>query len=275
MPKETVAQQNERVRRERAAAFDARAGAGRVGPPMPPKMADSAGATGGPSFAKNPMATGRPNQMLPKGNPGAGGFKGVAKPGEAVQVMLNGKKAFISGSAITDDSGPSPAPRSFLNDIGDAAARSRKVYANRDAGLTSGGQAPERKVNMRAGMGNTDAKKVFAEKPSVSQGMLAEDPLKFISANSGIPMGKALGYGTSLLKRGLEKGNTGMVKADYVERLKGSDVFRKLDSTSQGHVLKAYNQWLNTQSAFNEGKRKQMAVDKDFNRTFGKTDGMF
>lgn len=200
---------------------------------------------------------------------------GVARPGEAVQVMLNGKKAFISGSAITDDSGPSPAPRSFLNDIGDAAAKSRQVYANRDAGLTSGGQAPERKVNMRAGMGNTDAKKVFAEKPSVSQGMLAENPLKFIAANSGIPMGKALGYGVSLLKRGLEKGNTGMVKSDYVERLKGSDVFRKLDSTSQGHVLKAYNQWLNTQSAFNEGKRKQMAVDEDFNRTFGKTDGMF
>ena len=125
MPKETVAQQQERVRRERAAAFDARAGAGRVGPPLPPKMADSAGATGGPSFAKNPMATGKPSQMLPKGNPGAGGFKGIAKPGEAVQVMLNGKKAFISGSAITDDSGPSPAPRSFLNMIACANMKTR------------------------------------------------------------------------------------------------------------------------------------------------------
>jgi hypothetical protein len=207
-----------------------------------------------------------------------GGFKGIEKPGEAVQVMMNGRKAFVSGSGITDDSGPAKAPRSFLNDIGDAVAKSRQVYANRDAGMPSKSTPvptpPERKVNMQSGMGNTDAKKVFAEKPSVTQGMLASNPLDYIKKTPG-GMRDALGFGTDMLSRGLAKGNTGMVKADYIERLKGADVFRKLDSTSQGHVMKAYQQWLNSQSTFNEGKRKTMAVDKDFNRTFGQTDGMF
>ena len=55
-----------------------------------------------------------------------GGFKGIEKPGEAVQVMMNGRKAFVSGSAITDDSGPAKPPRNFLNDIGgDSLTRSR------------------------------------------------------------------------------------------------------------------------------------------------------
>lgn len=228
---ETVSQQNARVRKERAAAFDARANAGRFGPPMPPKMANSAGATGGPSFTKNPMATGNPNGMLPKGIPGAGGFKGIETPGQSIRALENGKFVYRSGSGITSDEGPTDAPKPT---------------------------APERKVNMQSGMGNTNAKEAFKEKPSVAQGMLAENPLKFIAANSGIPMGKALGYGTSLLKRGLEKGNTGMVKQDYIDRLKGSDVFRKLDSASQGHVMNAYQQWLGSQSAFNEGKRKQI-----------------
>jgi len=230
---ETVPQQNERVRRERAAAFDARANAGRFGPPMPPKMANSAGATGGMSAPRNPYASDSP-----------------ARP-----VM-----------------GP-PMPPKMANSAGATGGPSfpKNPYASDSVTPI----APERKINMQSGMGNTNAKEVFKEKPSVAQGMLAENPLKFIAANSGIPMGKALGYGTSLLTRGLQKGNTGMVKADYVERLKGSDVFRKLDSESQGHVMKAYNQWLNTQSAFNEGKRKTMAVDKDFNRTFGQaSDGM-
>lgn len=200
-----------------------------------------------------------------------GGFKGVAKPGEAVQVMMNGKKAFISGNAITDDSGPSPAPRSFLNDVGDALAKSRKVYANRDAGLTSSGQpVPQRKVNMQTGMGKTDVKKVFAEKATPASSLLNNNPLEYIKSNPG-KMNDALGYGTSLLTRGLAKGNTGMIKGDYVERLKGSDVFRKLDSASQGHVLKAYQQWLNSQSAFNPRKREQMdyeARTADIGKTF-------
>jgi len=133
---------------------------------------------------------------------------------------------------------------------------------------------PERKINMQSGMGKTDAKKVYAEKSTPASSLLTNNPLEFIKNNPG-KMNDALGYGTSLLTRGLAKGNTGMVKSDYVERLKGSDVFRKLDSASQGHVLKAYQQWLNSQSAFNEGKRKQMEVDKNFNRTFGQaSDGL-
>jgi len=206
-----------------------------------------------------------------------GGFKGIEKPGEAVQVMMNGRKAFISGSAITDDSGPAKSPRSFLNDIGDAAAKSRQVYANRDAGMPSKSTPvatpPERKVNMQSGMGNTNPKEAFKEKPSIAQGMLASNPLEYIKKTPGA-MNSALGFGTDMLKRGLEK-NTGMIKQDYIDRLKGSDVFRKLDSASQGHVMNAYQKWLGSQSAFNEGKRKTMAVDKDFNRTFGQaSDGV-
>jgi hypothetical protein len=125
------------------------------------------------------------------------------------------------------------------------------------ARIGGGAAAPERKVNMQTGMGNTNPKQVFAEKPSVTQGMLASNPLDYIKKTPGA-MQQALGYGTSLLSRGLANGNSGMVKTDYIDRLKGSDVFRKLDSASQGHVLKAYQDWLNTQSAFNENKRNQV-----------------
>ena len=209
----------------------------------------------------------------------AGGFKGIETPGQSIKALENGKFVYRSGSGITDDSGPSKPPRSFLNDIGDAAAKSRGVYANRDAGRSSNAgqqvevKPPERKINMQSGMGNTNPKQVFAEKPSIAQGMLASNPLDYIKKTPGA-MNDALGYGTSMLTKGLAK-NTGMIKQDYIDRLKGSDVFRKLDSASQGNVMKAYQQWLGSQSAFNEGKRKTMAVDKDFNRTFGQaSDGV-
>lgn len=191
--------------------------------------------------------------------------------------VASGPKAKSAGAT----GGPSFAQNPYaggtpniMSGIADAAAKSRQMYANRDAGLPANApSAPERKVNMRTGMGNTDAKKVFAEKPSVTQGMLTSNPLDYIKKTPGA-MRDALGFGTDMLKRGLEK-NTGMVKQDYIDRLKGSDVYRKLDSASQGHVMKAYQQWLNSQSAFNEGKRKTMAVEKDFNRTFGQaSDGI-
>lgn len=198
-----------------------------------------------------------------------GGFKGIETPGQAVQVQLNGKKAYMSGSAITDDSGPStPSPSRA-----DQHFRPGESRADFLARVGGGAAVPERKVNMQSGMGNTNPKQVFAEKPSVSQGMLASNPLEHIKNTPGA-MRDALGFGTDMLKRGLEK-NTGMIKQDYIDRLKGSDVFRKLDSAAQGHVMKAYSQWLNSQSAFNSAKREKMAVDKDFNRTFGQTDGMF
>lgn len=214
------------------------------------------------------------NEARLRGAGGAGGFKGVAKPGEAVQAMMNGKKVFISGSAITDDSGPSmPAPQKpDRASMHFNKGESREDFLKRVNSVAPA--APERKVNMQSGMGNTDTKKVFAEKPSVTQGMLASNPLDYIKKTPGA-MRDALGFGTDMLRRGLEKGNTGMVKQDYLDRLKGSDVYRKLDSASQGHVMKAYQQWLNSQSTFNEGKRKTMAVEKDFKRTFGQaSDGI-
>jgi hypothetical protein len=214
------------AKKQRAANDLRRAGGS---PSMPPKMANSAGATGGPSFPKNPMATGNPNGMLPKGIPGAGGFKGIETPGQSIRALENGKFVYRSGSGITSDEGPTDAPKPT---------------------------APERKVNMQSGMGNTNAKEAFKEKPSIAQGMLASNPLEYIKKTPGA-MNNALGFGTDMLKRGLEK-NTGMVKQDYIDRLKGSDVFRKLDSASQGHVMKAYQQWLGSQSAFNEGKRNQV-----------------
>lgn len=193
----------------------------KFGPPLPSKPA-----TQGKSISKN---------VIPKVSASYG-------PAFAENPMATGK----------------PAPRNFLSDIADAAARTRKIYENRDAGLTADGRPiPTRKINMQTGMGNTDAKKVFAEKPSAARGLIDENPLKFIGANSGIPMGKALGYGVSLVKRGLEKG-TGMKISDYVERLKGSDVFRKLDPQSQRDVLKAYNQWFDTQSAFSQRRREEV-----------------
>jgi len=201
--------------------FLARVKAAKAAPSPPPKMTNSAGATGGPSFPKNPYAS---DSVAPQG--------------------------------------PSRADMHFNK------GESREDFLKRVNSVTSA--APERKVNMQSGMGNTNPKQVFAEKPSVTQGMLASNPLEYIKSTPGA-MKDALGFGTDMLKRGLEKGNTGMVKGDYIDRLKGSDVFRKLDSTSQGHVMKAYQQWLGSQSAFNEGKRKSMEVDKDFNRTFGQS----
>lgn len=202
---------------------------------------------------------------------------GVARPGETVQAMLGGKKVLIDGSAITDGEGPvtPKAPTQMERAVknpprgmatgpkaGESMSRTDLFRGATSEGSMLKVSTPERTINMKSGMGNTDAKKVFAEKPTVTRGLIDENPLKFIGANSGIPMGKALGYGVSLVQRGLEKGNTGMVKSDYVERLKGSDVFRKLDSQSQSDVLKAYNQWFDTQSAFSQAKRDKMERDE-------------
>lgn len=40
-----------------------------------------------------------------------GGYKGIETPGQAVQVLLNGKKAYMSGSQITDAEGPGDVTR--------------------------------------------------------------------------------------------------------------------------------------------------------------------
>lgn len=159
------------------------------------------------------------------------------------------------------------ARRGIPNNSIYATGQSRADYARTHPNPTA---APERKVNMQSGMGNTNVKKVYAEKPSPASSLLTNNPLEFIKNNPG-KMNDALGYGTSLLTRGLAKGNTKMIKTDYVDRLRGSDVFRKLDPASQGHVLKAYQQWLDSQSAFNARKREQMdyeARTADIGKTF-------
>jgi hypothetical protein len=151
---------------------------------------------------------------------------------------------------------PTPAEK-MVKAVGSIGAGSRQVYANRNAGLPSNTKpspkpaapaAPERKVNMRTGMGNTDAKKAFAEKPTVTQGLLNSNPLAYIKANPG-KMNDALGYGTDMLSRDKAAG-TRKEKSEYINLLRGSDVFRKLDSESQKHTIQAYSDWLQSQSVF-------------------------
>lgn len=161
----------------------------------------------------------------------AGGFKGIATPGQAIQVQLNGKRAYINGTNVTDDSGPSKPPRNFLNDIGDAAARTRQIYANRDAGLPSNGRpstsTPEKKpiVQMRQGMS-----------PS-SQGF---------NRSNETPVGDASkqlkGYAYDLIRRGKS--------FDEARKLmQGTEQFRGLSQGAKDYVLNDFDMWRASQSS--------------------------
>lgn len=81
---------------------DIRRGVRTMGPPLPPKMADSAGATGGPSFTRNPFASEGGSAARPRAAVNAPRvntdltrsdiYKGATSPGS----MIDAKKPIIN-----------------------------------------------------------------------------------------------------------------------------------------------------------------------------------
>jgi hypothetical protein len=139
----------------------------------------------------------------------------------------------------------------------------RKIYENRDKGLTSSGQ-PSRDVKMKSGMsygmGNTN-KAVFGPPKAPESG---GDTLNFLKANQGTPLGKALAYGVSLVERSMKKGEP-KDKSEYMKLLSGSEEFRKLDPEGQQKVRLGMQQWFQTQSAFNPMKAVEMKKKSEEN----------
>ena len=139
----------------------------------------------------------------------------------------------------------------------------RKVYENRDKGLTSSGQ-PSRDVKMKSGMsygmGNT-SKAVFGPPKAPESG---GDTLNFLKANQGTPLGKALAYGVSLVEQSMKKGQP-KDKSEYMKLLSGSEEFRKLDPEGQQKVRLGMQQWFQTQSAFNPTKAAAMKKKSEEN----------
>lgn len=140
----------------------------------------------------------------------------------------------------------------------------RKIYENRDKGLTSSGQ-PSRDVKMKSGMsygmGNT-SKAVFGPPKAPESG---GDTLNFLKANQGTPLGKALAYGVSLVERSMKKGES-KDKSEYMKLLSGSEEFRKLDPEGQQKVRLGMQQWFQTQSAFNPAKAAEVKKATELNR---------
>jgi len=140
----------------------------------------------------------------------------------------------------------------------------RKVYENRDKGLTASGQ-PSRDVKMKSGMsygmGNTN-KAVFGPPKAPESG---GDTLNFLKANQGTPLGKALAYGVSLVEQSMKKGQP-KDRSEYMRLLSGSEEFRKLDPESQQKVRLGMQQWFQTQSRFNPVKAMQVKKDEELNR---------
>ena len=140
----------------------------------------------------------------------------------------------------------------------------RKIYENRDKGLTSSGQ-PSRNVKMKSGMsygmGNTD-KAVFGPPKAPESG---GDTLNFLKYNQNTPPGKALAYGVSLVERSIKKGEL-KDKSEYMKLLSGSEEFRKLDPEGQQKVRLGMQQWFQTQSAFNPTKAAEVKKAAELNR---------
>lgn len=140
----------------------------------------------------------------------------------------------------------------------------RKIYENRDKGLTSSGQPPrdvKMKSGMSYGMGNTD-KAVFGPPKAPESG---GDTLNFLRANQNTPLGKALAYGVSLVERSIKKGEL-KDKSEYMKLLSGSEEFRKLDPEGQQKVRLGMQQWFQTQSAFNPAKAAVVKKATELNR---------
>lgn len=140
----------------------------------------------------------------------------------------------------------------------------RKIYENRDKGLTSSGQ-PSRNVKMKSGMsygmGNTD-KTVFGPPKAPESG---GDTLNFLKYNQNTPPGKALAYGVSLVERSIKKGEL-KDKSEYMKLLSGSEEFRKLDPEGQQRVRLGMQQWFQTQSKFNPTKAAEVKRAAELNR---------
>lgn len=140
----------------------------------------------------------------------------------------------------------------------------RKIYENRDKGLTSSGQ-PSRNVKMKSGMsygmGNTD-KAVFGPPKAPESG---GDTLNFLKYNQNTPPGKALAYGVSLVERSIKKGEL-KDKSEYMKLLSGSEEFRKLDPEGQQKVRLGMQQWFQTQSKFNPTKAAEVKKAAELNR---------
>ena len=139
----------------------------------------------------------------------------------------------------------------------------RKVYENRDKGLTSSGQ-PSRNIKMKSGMsygmGNT-SKSVFGPPKAP---MTGGDTLNFLKANQNTPLGKALAYGVSLVQQSEKKGKP-KDPSEYMRLLSGSEEFRKLPPDGQQQVRLGMRQWFQTQSKFNPTKAMEMKKKSEEN----------
>ena len=140
----------------------------------------------------------------------------------------------------------------------------RKIYENRDKGLTASGQ-PSRDVKMKSGMsygmGNT-SKSVFGPPKAP---MTGGDTLDFLRGMQGTPLGKALAYGVSLVEQSEKKGQP-KDRSEYMRLLSGSEAFRKLPPDGQQQVRLGMQQWFQTQSKFNPSKAMQVKKDEELNR---------
>lgn len=158
-----------------------------------------------------------------------GGFKGIEKPGEAVQVMMNGKKAFVSGSAITDESGPTRTPNSapVVPPRGMAPAPKASdnlTRANIFQGAASDGsmlRAGEKKpiINMKVGMGNSAGYNRANAKPV------------------GEAANELLGSAVHMMQ------NKGKSYDDARQSLQTLDTFKGLSEAGREYALANFDRW--------------------------------
>ena len=139
----------------------------------------------------------------------------------------------------------------------------RKVYENRDKGLTSSGQ-PSRNIKMKSGMsygmGNT-SKSVFGPSKAPEGG---GDTLNLLRRMQGAPLGDALAYGVSLVEQSEKKGQP-KDRSEYMRLLSGSEEFRRLPPSGQQMVRLGMQQWFQTQSRFNPTKAMEMKKKSEEN----------
>ena len=137
----------------------------------------------------------------------------------------------------------------------DIFANTRKMYENRDKGLTVSGE-PSREVQMKQGMtmgmGNTN-KAVAMKKANPTEDT---ESLKFLKQNQNTDAGQALGYAVDMVQR---TKNTGLKDpSEYMKLLSGSEEFRKLKPEDQQLVRRGFRQWVQTQNVFNTAVPKRV-----------------
>lgn len=137
----------------------------------------------------------------------------------------------------------------------DIFANTRKMYENRDRGLTVSGE-PSREVKMKQGMtlgmGNTN-KAVAMKKVNPTEDT---ESLKYLKENQNTDAGQALGYAVDMVRRTKDSGLKD--PSEYMRLLSGSEEFRKLKPEDQQLVRRGFRQWVQTQSVFKPSAPKQV-----------------